>query len=99
MLDNLWWLKSQKFWALITGIVALVASAVQVDPFPYADFTMKFVALLVGFMASKAWEDGKKAEALAVNWNSKPSSVNVNNPASVEVNLPSQAAGEAADKV
>lgn len=62
-LAKFWWLKSKKVWAFIIGVVGITGAAFQVDPFPYADFTMKLVALIVGFQASNAVEDGMKAQA------------------------------------
>lgn len=63
ILSHLWWLKSKKVWAFIIGVVTLSAAAFQVEPFPYADFTTKLVALIIGFMGSNAVEDGMKARA------------------------------------
>lgn len=64
-LSHFWWLKSKKVWAFIIGVVTLTATAFQVEPFPYADFTTKLVTLTVGFMGSNAVEDGMKARAHA----------------------------------
>lgn len=64
-LNRFWWLKSKKVWAFIIGVVGITAAAFQVDPFPYADYTMKLVALIIGFQGTNALEDGMKAQAEA----------------------------------
>lgn len=62
-LSRFWWLKSKKVWAFVIGVVGITGAAFQADVFPYADYTTKLVALIVGFQASNAVEDGMKAQA------------------------------------
>lgn len=64
-LNKFWWLKSKKVWAFIIGVVGITGAAFQMDVFPYVDYTTKLVALIVGFQASNAVEDGMKANAEA----------------------------------
>lgn len=62
-LDRFWWLKSKKVWAFVIGAVTLTGTAFQMDVFPYADYSTKLVALIIGFMGSNAVEDGMKARS------------------------------------
>lgn len=64
-LTRFWWLKSKKVWAFVIGVVGITAAAFQMDAFPYVDYTTKLVALIVGFQAANALEDGMKASAVA----------------------------------
>jgi hypothetical protein len=64
-LNRFWWLKSKKVWAFIIGVVGITGAAFQADVFPYVDYTTKLVALIVGFQAANALEDGMKARATA----------------------------------
>lgn len=81
-LERFWWLKSKKVWAFIIGLVGLTAAAFQVEPFPYADYTMKLVALIVGFQGSNALEDGMKAQA-----ESKATTTTVSTPGASDVSV------------
>lgn len=81
-LERFWWLKSKKVWAFIIGLVGLTAAAFQVEPFPYADYTMKLVALIVGFQGSNALEDGMKAQA-----ESKATTTTVSTPGASDVQV------------
>lgn len=64
-LARFWWLKQKKNWAFVIGLVGITAAAFQADYFPYVDYTTKLVALVVGFQAANALEDGMKARAAA----------------------------------
>jgi hypothetical protein len=56
---------SRKLWAAIVGLVFILVNAwlnqTQVDP---DTVTNAIMGIIAAYMASTAWEDGKKAEAL-----------------------------------
>lgn len=81
-LARFWWLKQKKVWAFIIGLVGITGAAFQTDPFPYVDYTTKLVALIVGFQATNALEDGMKAQAT-----SKATTTTVSTPGASDVTV------------
>lgn len=55
---------SRKFWAFVMGLVTLLSAAFEDGVFS-ADEVKAISALIIGYIVSVAWEDGKFAEALA----------------------------------
>jgi hypothetical protein len=65
-LDKWYIFKSRKFWAFITGVLSLFQACYQIHPFPIQTFVLGLVTLILGYIATVAWEDNaqKNADAL-----------------------------------
>ncbi len=68
-LNTYHFLKSRKFWAVLLAWVTLLSTSIAVvcldpevctviTPFPWQDFTTKTIALVLGYIATVAFEDG-----------------------------------------
>lgn len=55
-------LLSRKFWAFITGLVTLVSASLEDGRFSPEEI-QSIAAIVIGYVLSIAWEDGKRHEA------------------------------------
>lgn len=56
-------LQSRKFWAFIAALVGLVSASLQNDGVFSAEEIQAIAGLVIGYILSVAYEDGKHAEA------------------------------------
>ena len=56
-------LQSRKLWAALVGLILILATAWNQDPFPTDAVVTAIMGVVGAYVASVAYEDGKQAEA------------------------------------
>lgn len=61
----LWVLQSRKFWMSAIGLILILVTAWQQDPFPTDAVVTAIMGVVAAFVAATAYEDSQQAKATA----------------------------------
>lgn len=57
-------LQSRKFWAAVIGLILILVTTRNQDPFPTDAVVTAILSIVAAYIGATAWEDGKTAEMM-----------------------------------